>query len=148
MSTYQTPLDQISLFVLLDLLGSANPSVPSYFRTTHWAYQNMATIEKRMRDLGLLESTPNGPFLPDGDVDAKTLGTTYIGDDHEPFMRRGVPILHVIPAPFPEVWHTMDDDGDHLDMPTVQDWSKIVTAFAMEWLDLMELESGGERGTV
>ncbi|KAL2758791.1 hypothetical protein ACRALDRAFT_1075221 [Sodiomyces alcalophilus JCM 7366] len=148
MSTYKTPLDQISLFVLLDLLGSANPSVPSYFRTTHWAYKNMATIESRMRDLGLLESKPEGPFLPDGDVDSKTLGTMYIGDDHEPFMRRGVPILHIIPAPFPPVWHTMDDDGDHLDMPTVQDWSKIVTAFAMEWLDLMELESNSEGGTV
>ena len=56
MSTYRTPLDSISLFVLLDLLGSAGPKIPSYFLTTHWAYKNMATIEKRMRDLGLLDT--------------------------------------------------------------------------------------------
>jgi hypothetical protein len=37
------------------------------------------------------------------------------------------------------VWHHMEDDGDHLDMPTVRDWSKIVTAFALEWLDMMEV---------
>ncbi|ROT41321.1 glutaminyl-peptide cyclotransferase [Sodiomyces alkalinus F11] len=146
MSSYKTPLDQISIFVLLDLLGSANPSIPSYFRTTHWAYKNMATIESRMRGLGLLESDSEGPFLPDGEIDAKELGTTYIGDDHEPFMHKGVPILHMIPAPFPMVWHTMDDDGDHLHMPTVRDWSKIVTAFAMEWLDLMELEPSSGQG--
>ncbi|KAG9641372.1 glutaminyl-peptide cyclotransferase, partial [Aureobasidium melanogenum] len=41
-SIYRTPLDAIDLFVLLDLLGSANPRVPSFFRTTHWAYLNMA----------------------------------------------------------------------------------------------------------
>jgi hypothetical protein len=33
----------------------------------------------------------------------------------------------------------MDDDGDHLDMPTVRDWAKIITAFAFEWLDMMEV---------
>ena len=60
-------------------------------------------------------------------------------DDHLPFIARGVPILHLIPTPFQPVWHTMDDDGPHLDMPTVRDWAKIVTAFTMEWLDMMEV---------
>ncbi|KAF2733097.1 hypothetical protein EJ04DRAFT_295287 [Polyplosphaeria fusca] len=133
---YPNPLSQISAFVLLDLLGSADPMVPSYFPTTHWAYKNMATIETRMRELGLLESTPPSPFLPDvnGNIPAG-----IISDDHLPFMAGGVPILHVIPSPFPDVWHTMRDDGQHLDMPTVRDWAKIVTAFALEWLDMMEV---------
>ncbi len=52
-------------------------------------------------------------------------------------MARGVEILHIIPSPFPHhLWHKMEDDGEHLDLPTCRDWSKIVTAFAMEWLDL------------
>lgn len=51
-------------------------------------------------------------------------------------MARGVEILHVIPTPFPRVWHTMADDGEHLDMPTVEDWARIVTAFVGEWMDL------------
>lgn len=141
---YTNPLDQISIFVLLDLLGASNPRVPSYFTTTHWAYQNLAKVEKRMRDLGLLESTPRGPFLPDAEMAAKDLPMRGIGDDHQPFMFRGVDILHLITSPFPEVWHTMNDDGEHLDMPTVRDWTKIVTAFALEWLDMMELRPQGK----
>ncbi|KAF3073467.1 Glutaminyl-peptide cyclotransferase [Trichoderma lentiforme] len=136
MSTFRTPLHSISLFVLLDLLGSPNPRVPSYFLTTHWAYNNMAVLEKRMRDLGLLESNPSSPFLPDAQKRADQFGYGGIEDDHIPFLRRGVDILHLIPTPFPDVWHTMADDGEHLDMPTVSDWTKLVMAFTAEWLDL------------
>lgn len=134
---YHTPLNQISLFMLLDLLGSANPHVPSYFPTTHWAYTHLASIESRMRDLGLLESNPDNPFLPESNNTAGSFGG--ISDDHLPFISKGVPILHVIPSPFPGVWHKMEDDGEHLDMPTVRDWSKIVAAFTLEWLDMMEV---------
>ncbi|PNP58471.1 hypothetical protein THARTR1_01487 [Trichoderma harzianum] len=136
MSTFRTPLHSISLFVLLDLLGSPNPRVPSYFLTTHWAYRNMAALEKRMRDLGLLESNPSRPFLPDAEKRADQFGYGGIEDDHIPFLRRGVDILHLIPTPFPDVWHTMADDGEHLDMPTVLDWTKLVMAFTAEWMDL------------
>ncbi|KAK0722476.1 kinase-like domain-containing protein [Lasiosphaeria miniovina] len=148
MSNFQNPLRQISLFVLLDLLGSSNPRVSSYFQTTHWAYQKMATIEGRMRGLGLLESKPRAPFLPDGGKLATQFqGGSMIGDDHVPFMYRGAPILHVIPSPFPDVWHTINDDGPHLDMPSVMDWSKIVTAFTLEWLDMMEVEPEAQSAT-
>lgn len=96
----------------------------------------MAAIESRMRSLGVLESTPAAPFLPHAGQPAGLTGG--ISDDHLPFISRGVPILHIIPSPFPGVWHTMNDDGAHLDMPTVRDWARIVTAFAFEWLDLMK----------
>ena len=56
--------------------------------------------------------------------------TTYL------FLRRGVEVLHMIPAPFPTVWHTMNDNGEHLDIDTTSDWAKIVTAFVGEWMDL------------
>ncbi|VUC35810.1 unnamed protein product, partial [Clonostachys rosea] len=137
MSTYKTPLSSISLFVLLDLLGNANPRVPSHFLTTHWAYRSMAELEKRMQDLGILEAKPKTPFLPDADKEASTFRGSRIGDDHVPFMVRGVDILHLIPDPFPwHLWHKMTDDGEHLDLPTCRDWSKIVTAFSMEFLEL------------
>lgn len=51
-------------------------------------------------------------------------------------MARGVEVLHIIPTPFPSVWHTMADDAEHLDMPTVEDWARMVTAFVGEWMDL------------
>ncbi|KAF8919096.1 hypothetical protein BGZ58_004700, partial [Dissophora ornata] len=31
-----------------------------------------------------------------------------VDDDHRPFLEKGVPILHIIPTPFPYVWHTLD----------------------------------------
>ncbi|KAJ8125410.1 hypothetical protein O1611_g8228 [Lasiodiplodia mahajangana] len=141
---YKNPLDQISMFVLLDLLGSADPTVPSPFLPTHWAYRAMANIEHRMRELNLLESNPKKPFLPDGEKKISSFSRGFVEDDHIPFMRRGVPILHLIATPFPAVWHTINDDGAHLDMPTVRDWARIVTAFALEWLDMMEVEPKDE----
>lgn len=138
MSTYRTPLHSISLFVLLDLLGSSDPNIPSYFLTTHWAYKNLATLEKRMRDLKLLQAAPAKPFFPDADKPASRFGHGYISDDHVPFMQRGVDILHLIPSPFPSVWHKMEDDGEHLDLPTLHDWASIVTAFTVEWMEVKE----------
>lgn len=155
MSTYSNPLSSIDLFVLLDLLGSENPSVPSYFKTTHWAYQHMADLEVRLRTIGLFKSSPSRdsrrdpqlaaaplpetePFFLDEGVKAETdrwLGGA-IGDDHVPFMARGVQILHIITNPFPAVWHHIDDDGEHLHMDTVEDWALLTTAFAAEWMEL------------
>lgn len=150
MSTFKTPLSSISLFVLLDLLGSKDPGIRSYYKTTHWAYQNMATLEKRLRDLNRFKSSPNSPaprdakgrqWLTDASKSENDISTwSGIQDDHIPFQARGVDILHVIdtghPSGFPEVWHTLDDDGEHLDISTVEDWSLLVTAFTAEWMEL------------
>ncbi|KAK6068846.1 glutaminyl-peptide cyclotransferase [Seiridium cupressi] len=136
MSTYRTPIKAINLFLLLDLLGGSDPNVPSYFENTHWAYEGMARIEARMRKLGLLQSTPIKPFLPESRKVPNQFARGYIEDDHIPFLVRGVPILHIIPNPFPTVWHTMNDDGEHLDIVTLDDWAKIVTGFVAEWMEL------------
>jgi glutaminyl-peptide cyclotransferase len=151
-STYKTPLDSLDLFLLLDLLGSATPRVPSYFKTTHWAYKHMADVEHRLRELGLFKSSPNHPakvmkregkkkrqephFLIDAEKADNAFMGGYVEDDHIPFMARGVEILHMIPSPFPHVWHEITDDGEHLDTDTVEDWTRLVTAFAAEWMEL------------
>ncbi|KAH6687823.1 peptidase family M28 [Plectosphaerella plurivora] len=137
-SAFRTPLASISLFLLVDLLGAKNPSVPSFFTTTHWAYRHMAKVEKRLRAIGALETTPRRPFLRDGDKPRSEFTSGYVGDDHVPFLQRGVEILHVIPTPFPPQWHKMTDDGDHLDLPTLRDWARIVSGFAAEWMELGE----------
>ncbi|KAI4250096.1 MAG: hypothetical protein L6R40_000268 [Gallowayella cf. fulva] len=177
-STFHNAISTISLFVLLDLLGAKNPVVPSYFKTTHWAYKKMASLEKRLRSLSLFESSPKKPspkkpspkkvsskkapsnkpsskkarsnkapsrkaskrddtvFLPDFDKTGDRWLGGMIGDDHVPFMERGVEVLHIIPTPFPRVWHNREDDGAHLDLPTVADWSRLITAFTAEWMEL------------
>lgn len=135
---HRSRLNEISLFVLLDLLGSANPTVPSYWSSTHWAYKNMAALEKRLRNapVQVMKSKPVRPFLIDAEKKDKRWTGLMMQDDHVPFVQRGVEVLHLIPSPFPAVWHRMTDDGEHLDMDTVEDWAKLTIAFAAEWLDL------------
>lgn len=138
-SVFRNEIETVSLFMLLDLLGAEAPRIPSYFEATHWAYQGLAKIEQRMRALGLLESSATaGPFLPDADKPATQFRHGYISDDHVPFMRRGVDILHLIPSPFPWFWHKMEDDAEHLHGPAMQDWARLITAFVAEWMDLEE----------
>lgn len=154
MSTYKTPLSSISLFMLLDLLGAKDPNIPSYFKTTHWAYQGLAVIEHRLRKLDQFktvhrlypDSAKHYPksqlegfeaqWFSDMAKDPSSTFSSFIQDDHLPFMARGVEILHLIAYPFPDVWHKITDDGEHLDIPTVEDWAMIITAFAAEWMEL------------
>nr|XP_041568504.1 glutaminyl-peptide cyclotransferase-like protein [Taeniopygia guttata] len=121
----------MSLLVLLDLLGAARPAIHSHFPESHRWFLRLATIEQRLRRLGLLYSAPpEPPFFrlepPPGPVE----------DDHLPFLRRGVPVLHLIPTPFPRVWHTPGDTEANLHPPTVQDLAKVLLVFVAEFLQL------------
>lgn len=140
LSTFPNALSSISLFFLLDLLGAKNPHIPSYFKTTHWAYQGLAGIERRMRRLQLFGAVHDPLFLPEGKKKSHEFNSAFLmEDDHIPFMARGVEVLHIIPSPFPDVWHNergIPDDGEHLDPAVVEDWAKMVTAFIGEWMEL------------
>lgn len=45
-----------------------------------------------------------------------------------------VPILHLIPHRFPEVWHTPQDNYDVIHFPTVANLDKILGIFCLEYL--------------
>lgn len=96
----------------------------------------MASIEQRMRKLQVLTSKAGAGFLQESGKKPTQFSRGFVEDDHMPFMARGVDILHIIPTPFPPVWHTMADTAGNLDIPTVDDWAKIVTAFTAEWMEL------------
>ena len=138
MSVFKSYLNSIELFVLLDLLGSAEDTpIPSWQHSSHWSYVKMAEMEKRLRDRGLFKSKKGRTWLNDKDKKETDDFRSYVmQDDHIPFIARGVPVLHMIPARFPSVWHTINDDGAHLDIPTVEDWALLTTAFAAEYMDL------------
>ncbi|CAF9919348.1 MAG: hypothetical protein GOMPHAMPRED_001755 [Gomphillus americanus] len=151
MSTYHNPLRSIEMFVLLDLLGAPSPRVPSYFKLTHWIYQKMARLEERMRELKLLYSSPNHKKREDEKRENEPMFFNearkketdqwlggYIGDDHEPFLARGVDIFHIIASPFPRVWHLPEDNGDHLHIDTTEDWAVLMTAFTAEYMELVD----------
>ncbi|RMZ77093.1 hypothetical protein DV737_g4559, partial [Chaetothyriales sp. CBS 132003] len=137
-SIYKTPLDSIELFVLLDLLGSGEyHNIPSWQHGSHWSYVRMATLEETLRNLGLFKSNHDRLWLNEGGKKQTDAFASYVmQDDHLPFMARGVQCLHLIPSRFPSVWHTINDDGEHLDGDVVLDWALLTTAFAAEYLEL------------
>ncbi len=51
-------------------------------------------------------------------------------------MDRGVPILHIIPTPFPNVWHEEGDDKSALHYDTIDDMNKILRVFVAEYLQM------------
>jgi len=108
-----TELSTIEHLILLDLLGAPNPSIKSYFLDTAWLFDAMISAERRLGNEGL--------FVIEGDESMgwetwkswfreRKAGDTnqgYMGDDHVPFLQKGVSVLHLIADPFPIVWHTI-----------------------------------------
>ncbi|XP_054157447.1 glutaminyl-peptide cyclotransferase-like [Oppia nitens] len=127
-------LDRIELMVLLDLIGAANPKFYSYFPNTKPLFNRLMEIEKKLNDLNLMEISNSGrkrtsyfnsrhPF-------------SYIEDDHVPFLKLNVPVLHMIPTPFPSVWHRESDNRENLNFSTINNLMKIFRIFIAEYLHL------------
>ncbi len=161
-STPFTQLSTIEHLVLLDLLGAAHPLVRSYFPDTAWLFDALVDAETRLRKAGILDAKAlGGSFFRRRSATDSNLG--YMGDDHVPFLHRGVSVLHVIAEPFPSVWHTLgvrtfallsfsllaadvvgldfshhrgQDDATVLDLPTLRAWNLIFRVFFAEYLGL------------
>ncbi|XP_044023934.1 glutaminyl-peptide cyclotransferase [Siniperca chuatsi] len=129
-ATDTNQLHGIDLFMLLDLIGAPSPHFGNQFPSTmHWL-SRLQSIEKRLHSMNQLVDHPNSVqyFWPNHPVG-------QIQDDHIPFLNRGVRILHLIPSPFPSVWHTFDDNEQNLDRSTIQNLNKILQVFVLEYLN-------------
>ena len=125
-------VNTIQHMVLLDLLGAPNTTVPHYFASTRHVHKHFREIEERLlatQQLWPRESVYQRIF-------SSERGLAGIEDDHLPFLRQGVPVVHLIPWPFPHVWHTRQDDASALDQPTMDAWSRILRVFTAEYLGL------------
>lgn len=123
-------LHRMDLFVLLDLLGTRDVKFYNYFEdTSHW-YMRLVSYEHRLRELQLLHARKNYIFQ------RRELFNAGIEDDHIPFLRRGVPVLHLIPVPFPRVWHKNSDNADALHYGTIETLNKIMRTFVADYLHL------------
>jgi len=122
-------LDRIDIFVLLDLIGAGDMSFMKLESSTGDWYDRLVAIERNLR-----RSTRS--------VSGKTIFKdaaripSGIEDDHIPFKRRGVPILHLISVPFPKAWHKMGDNASSLDFRRIGDLNKILRVFVAEYLHL------------
>ena len=54
----------------------------------------------------------------------------------------GVDILHLISTPFPRVWHTPQDDEQHLDFDVIDNFSRIFRVFISNLMYLMPEKIG------
>ncbi|CAF0839277.1 unnamed protein product [Brachionus calyciflorus] len=135
----QKSFDSIDLFVLLDLIGGDNTKFPNYFPnvpTSNNAYKILNKIEKALLGAKLLSRQSQFYF-----TDLQGNGQFYgVEDDHKPFLRKNVPILHLIPSPFPSVWHNQRDTVDNLFPNNIQDLRMIMKYFLMEILNNKEMK--------
>ncbi|KAI9276621.1 hypothetical protein BY458DRAFT_505550 [Sporodiniella umbellata] len=137
---YKNKLDQMEVLVLLDLLGTAEGQFPNYYRTTSWLFYKLVALENRLRNNNLLSTRSEKTGQPLQSLfnpnSLMTFKGEYIGDDHVPFLTRGVNVLHLIPSPFPVVWHTKSDNANCIDPPVVENLSLLFRAFVAEYLEL------------
>ncbi|XP_033734098.1 glutaminyl-peptide cyclotransferase-like [Pecten maximus] len=130
-------LSSITAFVLLDLIGSTDVTFSSFFPQTEELFEYLVKIEETLtekkflnetglqRRRKLFHSSRHGGFMGGG-----------IEDDHKPFERRGVPILHLISYPFPRVWHKMSDNAKAIDYAVTENFNRIFRTFVADFLHL------------
>ncbi|XP_037880542.1 glutaminyl-peptide cyclotransferase-like isoform X3 [Glossina fuscipes] len=126
-------LDKIDMLVLLDLLGSSDPTFYNFFSNTESFYSQLLSLERRLAKTGFSTYSSN-QVQPHRYFQAQTLRSASLQDDHTPFLKRGVPILHIIPLPFPSFWHTVEDNESVIDYVTTENLARIVRLFTMQYL--------------
>lgn len=128
-------LHSIDLFVLMDLIGAANPRFANQIPSTVRWLTRLQNIEQRLHTMGQLVDHPyeNQYFWPSQAADP-------VQDDHMPFLARGVRVLHLIPRPFPSVWHTFDDNEQNLDRSSIENLNKIMQIFVLEYLNVKPVD--------
>jgi glutaminyl-peptide cyclotransferase len=142
--------------VLLDLLGAKQPALTWHFENTRPLFGVMQSVESKLRILSLLRGQGGRrptrhvsyPDRVGGDGDGKSAGgkatdagahAPYmssngrrggLSDDHVPFMRKGIPVVHLIDSPFPSV--TFDPTPQTLDPAPPVSTSSMPHAFWRE----------------
>jgi len=121
--------------VLLDLLGTSNIKLFSYFDETSHLHNSMVQTELQLKRSRYWSGNSRNSIFQA----RQNYGGTE--DDHIPFLQRGVDIVHLIPLPFPSVWHTPNDNKEALDFPTIDNLNKIFRLFVARYLNLPPVSS-------
>eukprot|EP00794_Sanderia_malayensis_P020297 gene20296-22284_t len=131
-SAKNTMLDAIDAFVLLDLIGASNPQFFNIYENTTHLYESLQLIERKLAQGKQFENySPAYPYFV-----GRPAYPLYIEDDHLPFLRKNVPVLHLISVPFPSVWHKVTDDESILDRAAIENMLKIMRIFVAQYLHL------------
>ena len=122
-------MSRIDLMILLDLIGAPSPTFRSYLDPITGQCDEFGAELSRIEDRLIREEQK---FFSE---ECEELDT--IVDDHSPLMELGLRrTLHIISDPFPDTWHTMEDDMEHLDMAAITRVSRVIRLFVAEYLNL------------
>lgn len=87
----------------------------------NWVFQDKGTKHKTQRDPHVMKNLQmkTSPII--------LIDCIFFSD---------VDVLHIIPSPFPHVWHTANDDMSALDFNTIENLNKIMRVFVAEYLHM------------
>eukprot|EP00736_Rhodelphis_marinus_P010696 Rmarinus@m.5607 len=132
-------LEDVDALILLDLLGAPAASMISHFDSTYdTIFASLLNAENLLSQLGHIHRTDKTrtPYFVSGKNNRFKGGAD---DDHRPFVRLGVPVVHAIPLPFPSVWHRVEDDLNALDEYVVEDLTRVFLASSLDYLGVITL---------
>ncbi|XP_017136849.1 glutaminyl-peptide cyclotransferase-like protein [Drosophila miranda] len=119
-------LDSIDLFVLLDRVGAKDVSFFSHIPSTVGWFQRLVQLEQKLSKAGLLKAQRSYfQFIARDDP----------RDDHVPFLRHQVPVLHLTAEESStQVWHKVTDVEARVDYGSTEQVALIVRLFVLEYL--------------
>ncbi|XP_034105431.1 glutaminyl-peptide cyclotransferase-like [Drosophila albomicans] len=121
------PLESINVVITLNMIGAPNHIYMSKYERTYILHEMMANIEQKLRQSGQLIKCPQLFYkLKSHDTD--------MYDDHYPFLNASVPVMHVVPHTYPDVWLQDDDNIQNLHWPSVHNVNAILTRFIYEYI--------------
>ena len=134
-------IENIEVFILLDLIGAKDP-VPQfrpYFPDTQDVHKQFTRLENllvkgEMYDISNVPSDKSrNPYF------SSSLATNFrVEDDHIPFLRRKVPIVHLIPYhKFPTVWHKTTDNLSAVDWIQVSNLSILFRCWVAQYFNFV-----------
>jgi len=133
-------LKDLEGMVLLDLIGGKDPTFVDWYPQTTRMYGHLQKIEAKLGEEGTVPFNANEPFFvgKPNPFELQQAGDKPPSpeDDHKPFWKKGVPILHLIATPYPEVWHTLLDNEANLDKPSIEKFLLIFRKFVQEHFKL------------
>ncbi|KAH8239085.1 hypothetical protein KR032_000497 [Drosophila birchii] len=121
------PMESIALVLTLNHIGGADQNFPIYSQNVDKNYLRIVNIEKELWKSGELIDRP---VL----FQMKRSSKNDPLDDHVPFAKNHVPILHLVATPFPEVWHTPRDNAANLHWPSIRNFNKVFRNFVYHYL--------------
>jgi glutaminyl-peptide cyclotransferase len=133
-------LAAVKAFVLLDLLGPAAPTFHNFFpNATGSLYAKLQEIETAQRSRGARKTLSPATFFANEPRGFNNGRGGSVEDDHIPWMQRGVPVLHMIPYPFPGVWHKPTDNFRAVDFSsTTVDLYNLFAEFLLTFISNFE----------